>query len=652
MAKTNRPTSHKTAAPKASDTPVRQTEPTKKEGPNWLGWLLLLVVVAATALLYRPSLNNGFTNLDDDVYVTNNPDLAWNGKNLRTLASKEVAGNFHPLTMWSLALDRGSEAQKVPAPEPFHRTNLWLHLLNVALTFGLALRLRSGVWVAAVIALFFGIHPLHVESVAWVAGRKDVLYTAFFLSGLLVYTYARERSQNGPRTGLWLLVFAFFVLSALSKPAAIVFPLVLLLLDWYLAPYTTHKAAGHTLSQTIKGNLVWLIPFLLVSAFFAYQTLRYQQHVGAVAEQYTFGRRCLFAAYGLVIYPVKLLWPFHLSAMHPAPGPTDPLHSSLLAAPLGAIGILGALAWAYFKKRGLFLGLSFYLINVLLVLGFIKVGSALYAERYTYVAYTGLFWVMAVGGQWLWMRGALGRAATVTLFTALTVLFALRTNQQITIWRNSDTLWTQIIDLYPTPTNLSYRGYHYYLDQQYEKALADFDRANALKANDETTLHIRALCLEKLGRLEESWAAFAQYEKQFPPNKDVLFHAGNCLMGLKRYPEAIERYARVTALDPKHLDALNNQANAWFNLKNYEKAEMAFSSALAVQPDFLQGLNNRGAARLNLNKWQEAIADFTKSLAIDPNQGQIFRYRSMALDRLGRKQEAAVDKAEAAKRGQ
>lgn len=630
----------------------RQSEPAQKETPGWLIWLLPLAVVATTALLYLPSLGNGFTNLDDDVYVTNNPDLAWNGKNLRTLASKEVAGNFHPLTMWSLALDRGGEAQKAPEPGPFHRTNLWLHLLNVALTFGLALRLRAGVWVAAMIALFFGIHPLHVESVAWVSGRKDVLYTVFFLSGLLAYTYARERARNEPRIGLWLLVFAFFVLSALSKPAAIVFPLVLLLLDWYLAPYTTHKTAERPLSQTIKDNLVWLVPFLLVAAFFSYQTLQYQQHVGAVAEQYAVGRRCLFAAYGLVVYPIKLLWPFHLSAMHPAPSPTEPLPPGILAAPLGALGLLGVLFWAYFKKRALFLGLSFYILNVLLVLGFIKVGSALFAERYTYVAYTGLFWIMGIAGHWFWSKGAMARAATLTIFAALTALFALQTSRQIPVWRNSDTLWTQIIDRYPTPANLSYRGYHFYLDQQYEKALADFDRANALKANDETTTHIRALCLEKLGRLEEAWDTYAQYEKQFPPNKDVLFHAGNCLMGLKRYPEAIERYAKVTTLDPRHLDALNNLANAWFNLKNYEKAETAFSAALAIKPDFLQGLNNRGAVRLNLNKWQEAIADFTKSLAIDPTQGQIFRYRSMAFDKLGRKQEAAVDKAEAAKRGQ
>ena len=614
-------------------------------------YILLAVILVFTAVLYQPSLSNGFTNLDDDVYVTNNPDLVWSGKNLRTLASKEVAGNFHPLTLWSLALNRGSEVQKAPVALPFHRTNLWLHLLNVALTFALVLRLRAGVWVAAFVALFFGIHPLHVESVAWVSGRKDVLYTVFFLGGLLAYTYARERKKQESAIGLWMLVFGLFVLSCLSKPAAIVFPLVLLLLEWYLAPFSSNSPSPPPIIKVIRDNLAWLLPFLLVSALFAYLTLRYQQHVGAVAEQYGFARRCLFAAYGLVIYPIKLLYPFHLSAMHPAPGPVERVGPALLAAPLGAMALLGLTVWAYFKKRALFFGLAFYLLNVLLVLGFIKVGSALYAERYTYMAYRGLFLVLGMGADQLWKRGMVARTAILVFGVGLIGLFAILTSRQIPIWRNSDTLWTQIIGRYPTPANLSYRGYHFYLDGQYEKALADFDRANAVKPNDETTVHIRALCLEKLGRPEEAWAAYTFYEQQFPPNKDVLFHAGNCLMGLKRYEEAIGRYAKVIALDPRHLDALNNQANAWFNLKNYEKAEVAFSSTLAINPDFLPGLNNRGAVRLSLGKWNEAIADFTKSLSIDPNQGQVFRYRSMALDRLGRKAEAAVDKAEASKRG-
>lgn len=612
-------------------------------GQPWITWSLLAGILLFTAILYWPSLGNGFTNLDDDVYVTQNQDLPFNSKNLRTLAAKEVAGNFHPVTMWSLSASRGTDAKQEPDPLPFHRTNLLLHLFNTVLTFYLGRRLRFGVWASAIAALFFAIHPLHVESVAWVAGRKDVLYAAFFLSGLMVYTQARMGS-----VGAWAGVFALFIMACLSKPAAIVFPLVLLLVAWYLSKQEGN--ARETLWAVAQRNWKWLVPMLCLAAVFAVLTLRYQQHVGAVAVHYSLWHRCLFAAYSLVVYPVKLFLPFQLAAMHPAPDPTDSLSPILMGAPLVALALLGAAVWAYRKHSTWFFALAFYGLNVLLVLGFIKVGSALYAERYTYLAYTGIFLALGAVVEQLWNKSNVGKMAALTGTLLFIGLFALQTRRQIPVWKNSETLWNQIIGYYPTPVNLSYRGYHYYLSQQYDKALADFDRAAQQRPNDATTTHIRALCLEKLGRLEEAWNAYDTYEKQFPFDKDVAFHTGNCLMALQRYEAAITRYERVIAADPNHLDAWNNKANALFSLKQYEAAERAFTQTLALNPNFLTGLNNRGAARLNLGKWSDAVADFTQSLAKDPNQGQIFRYRSMAFEQLGRHAEAAVDKTEAAKR--
>lgn len=612
-------------------------------GEAWHTWLLLAGILLFTAILYWPALGNGFTNLDDDVYVTQNQDLPFNGKNLHTLTTKEVAGNFHPVTMWSLSSSRGTDAKQAPDPLPFHRTNLLLHLFNTALTFYLGRRLRFGVWASALAALFFAIHPLHVESVAWVSGRKDVLYAAFFLSGLIAYTRARTG-----HVGAWVGVFVLFVMACLSKPAAIVFPLVLLLEDWYLSRQEGQD--GATLWAVAQRNLKWLVPMLCLAAVFSVLTLRYQQHVGAVAVHYSFWHRCLFAAYGLVVYPVKLFLPFQLVAMHPAPDPTDPLGPVLMGAPLLALALLGAGIWAYRKHTTWFFALAFYGLNVLLVLGFIKVGSALYAERYTYLAYTGIFLALGATLERLWAKTGAGKMAALATALVLAGLFAVQTRRQIPVWKNSETLWSQIIGYYPTPVNLSYRGYHYYLSQQYDKALADFDRAAQQRPNDATTTHIRALCLEKLGRLEDAWNAYSAYEKQFPFDKDVAFHTGNCLMALQRYEAAITRYERVIAADPNHLDAWNNQANALFSLKQYEAAEQAFTKTLALNPNFLTGLNNRGAARLNLGKWSEAVADFTQSLAKDPSQGQIFRYRSMAFEKLNRHAEAAVDRAEAAKR--
>jgi tetratricopeptide (TPR) repeat protein len=628
-------------AKKPNPAVVKPAAPVHPAPSNRLLPLLLLAgIMLLTGILYLPSLRNGFTNWDDDAYVTANPDLAWNAKDLHTLATKEVAGNFHPLTMWSLAWDRGAASNKTPDPAPFHRDNLLLHLLNTALVFGLALRLRTGLPAAAIAALFFAIHPMHVESVAWVSGRKDVLYTAFFLGALITYTYLWEPAKSSTRLMLWGSVFVLFLLACLAKPAAIVFPLVLGLIHWY--------QDRHTAFQPQK--LLYLLPFLAVSLVFSLVTFQYQKHTGAVDEQYGLFQKILFAAYGTVTYLWKMIVPVDLSAYHPAPVGNAPLGWPYYAAFTGALGILVLTAWSYFKKRDLFFALAWFFLNVLLVLGFIRVGTALYAERYTYLAYTGLFMVSAMAAVQLWNRSAAMKGLVGAVGIGLVVFWGYQTHRQIAVWHDTESLWTQIINQYPTEKCLSYRGYARYLDSKWDKALEDFNKAYALNPDNQTTVHIRAICLDKAGRKEESLQAYQEYDRKFPPNADVLFQMGNLLINMKRTPEAIACYEKSAAINPQNIDCWNNLANGYFNEKDYPKAEEGFSKALSINPNAVPCLNNRGAVRLTTAKWEDAIADFSKSLSLDANQPGIYRYRSMAYERVGKKEAAAADLAEEAKR--
>ncbi len=596
----------------SSEVPAPVSE--AKAGNNWI----LLAVLAFAALLYWPSLQNGFTNWDDDVYVTANEHLRFNAQNLKTLATKQVAGNFHPLTMWSLSWDRGNAP--APDPKPFHRTNLFLHLLNTALVFWLVRRLRFGAMAAGLSAMFFAIHPMHVESVAWVSGRKDLLYAAFFLAGLIVFTYNESRKH----IGLWLLTFVLFVLSCLAKPAAIVFPLALWLLHWYLEPESAQKGK----------RVLYLIPFLAVSVVFSYLTLAYQQDIGAVDGQYGLFQRSLFAGTAFMSYLWKFGIPMHLSAFHPAPLAEEPLGWPFYAAAMLSVGVLAFMAYAYSRHRLLFFALAFYLINVVLVLGFIKVGSALTAERYTYIAYTGLFVLLAWVSLKLAEKKSLAAIAAWSFLTAISAYWAYSTYRQIPVWRDSETLWTQIVAQHPTEKCYSYRGYHRYLLQQWDKALEDFDQAYALNPKNETTVHIRAICLEKLGKVEESLKAYSEYEKSFPPKADVYFQHATLLNGLKRTAEAIAPYEKGLALNPRNIDAWTNLATAYFAEKQPEKAEEACSKALEIDPNFLIARNNRGALRLSMGRYKEAVEDFDASLAIKPDQPQSQAYRKMCLDKL------------------
>jgi protein O-mannosyl-transferase len=583
-------------------------------GSNWI----LLAVLAFAAFLYWPSLQNGFTNWDDDVYVTANEHLSFNAQNLKVLATKQVAGNFHPLTMWSLSWDRGNAP--APDPKPFHRSNLFLHLLNTALVFWLVRRLRFGAMVAGLSAMFFAIHPMHVESVAWVSGRKDLLFAAFFLAGLIAFTYNEHRKN----LGLWLLTFVFFLLSCLSKPAAIVFPLALWLVHWYLAPESAQKGK----------HVLYLIPFLALSAVFSYITLVYQQDIGAVDEQYGLFKRSLFAGAAFISYLWKFGIPMDLSAFHPAPLAHEPLGWSYYAAALLSVGVVAFMVYAYSRYRLLFFALAFYLINVVLVLGFIKVGSALTAERYTYISYTGLFVLIAWASQQLSEKKNLAAMAGWAFLTAISAYWAFSTYRQIPVWRDSETLWTQIVSQYPTEKCYSYRGYHRYLAQQWDKALQDFDKAYALNPRNETTVHIRAICLEKSGKTAEALKTYSEYTQNFPPKADVFFQHAALLNGLKRTAEAIVQYEKGLALNPQNIDGWTNLATAYFAEKQPEKAEEACTKALELDPKFLIARNNRGALRLSMGKYKEAVEDFDTSLAIKPDQPQSQAYRKICLEKL------------------
>ena len=235
--------------------PARAPTPARKNWLLWLGAILLL-----TYFIYQPSLDNGFTNWDDDYYVTQNALVAH--PTLKALVTEPAGGNYHPLTMASLALNYAISGAHAAS---YHWLNLFLHLANTALVFLFVRKLTGGrLWTTVVTALFFGIHPMHVESVAWIAERKDVLYALFYLLGLIAYL----RYLDGRRWPWLIPTWVAFVLSVASKPAAVVFPITLLAIDYFKRRPYLHRL------------VLEKIPFLLVSIAGGLLTLYAQKSVG------------------------------------------------------------------------------------------------------------------------------------------------------------------------------------------------------------------------------------------------------------------------------------------------------------------------------------------------------------------------------------
>ncbi len=603
------------SVPNTKQTPTQAAAP--KRGFR-IDWMIVAFILLATAVIYWPSLNNAFTTFDDNVYVYENQNIECSASNLKVLATKEVAGNFHPLTMWSLALDHQKIGNKGTDPKPYHRTNLLLHLLNTALVFGLIRRLRFSIFVSSMVALLFAIHPMHTESVAWVSSRKDLLYSVFFLSGLIAHTYHQAAETKARSIRIWMGAFVLFVLACMSKPAAIIFPLVLWLMDWYQDPETAK----------FSKQLRKYAPFLAVSAVFSYLTFQYQHQVGAVADGYfSMIQKTLFAAYGYVIYVVKLFFPTHLSAFHPIPeqGTNQSIMYTTLVV---GCGLFGGTVWAFLKGHRLWaFGLTFYLINLILVLGFVKVGSALYAERYTYMSYVGLFLILSVLAERYFQKGGMSQVVSGALAGLFVFLFGWQTREQIKAWKDADTMWTQVIKEYPQAKNYAYRGHYYFSNGRYDKALADFEKACELNPEEEITAHIRAVCLQKLGKNKEAIDAFAGYEKKFPPKAPVLLSYAEALNAQSRIQEAISKFEKALELDPQNIEAWTNLSASYFTVKDYAKAEACLTKALAINPDYIPALNNRGACRLAIGAYAGAIIDFDRSLKLNPNQQGIIEYR-------------------------
>ncbi|MGB1242376.1 MAG: hypothetical protein ACPG49_07635, partial [Chitinophagales bacterium] len=350
----------------------------------------LAAILFITFVAYIPALSGEFNNWDDQMYVTDSKLIKnVSPSGLVKIFSTQVAANYHPLTVLSLAINYQISGL---SPFSYHLFNVLLHLLNVFLVFYFAYLLtRRNLTIAAIAALFFGIHPMHVESVAWVSERKDVLYTAFFLAAMITYLKylqhfrAKSKGKRANPQKYYIYTLLFFLLSLLSKGMAVVLPVVLLGIDFLKKRKVQKKA------------ILEKIPFFVIALIFGIAALYIQTDRGAVGDMNRFSlmSKIGYASYGFVYYIIKFFAPSHLSSFHPYPNLTGTLTPVFYAAPLAVAALWGAATYTLKSQRMTFFGLFFYAVTVALVLQFISVGSALVAERYTYVSYIGLLLLVA-----------------------------------------------------------------------------------------------------------------------------------------------------------------------------------------------------------------------------------------------------------------
>ena len=585
---TNR-TAHRAEGRSGPDGAVRAAS----RSPAGAVWIAL-ALVALTLAAYAPVRSFDFVSLDDQVYVTNNPwvraGLTWPG--IVWAFTTTYAANWHPLTWISHMVDVQLFG---PGPGPAHVVNLGLHAINVLLLWLVCRRLTGSVFRSGLVAALFGLHPLHVESVAWVAERKDVLSMCFAL--LTMWAYAGYVRHPGVLryTGAWLL----FALALMAKPMFVTLPFVLLLLDvWPLG-----RIAGFTPPVLLlrprgghgQPNVTWWasvrekIPFFVLAILSSVVTAVAQQRGGAISslEVVPLAVRILNSLIAYAVYLRQTVWPANLAVLYPYQ--TSP---SIIAA--GAAFVLLAVTTVVILRRArsqpyLAVGWFWFLGTLVPVIGLVQIGGAAHSDRYTYFPIIGLFLAAVWGGAELAQRMSIQRGAVIGAGAALTIACAIATRVQVGYWANGITLW--------------------------ERAVA-VTTANSRAHNNLGTSYADA------GRQADAAAAYRRAIQIQPGMPQAHNNLGLALVRLGQPDDAIQHYREAVRLMPDYVDARNGLGILLMDRGEAEEALVHLTEAVRRRPAEAQLRNNLAAAFAELGRMEDATRESLEAVRLEPNRAE------------------------------
>jgi protein O-mannosyl-transferase len=617
-------------------------------------WFVCLLLAVATLSVYWPVARHDFVNYDDGDYVTGNLHVqsGLNWENVLWAFGTGHASNWHPLTWLSHMLDCQLFGMN---PGAQHLVNLGFHIVNTLLCFLLLRHMTGAHGRSAVVAALFALHPLHVESVAWISERKDVLSTLFLLLTLWAYVcFVENRGERRRKKGerreeiasrsrlpssiFYLLALLCFALGLMSKPMLVTLPFMLLLLDYW--PLERFQFGVRSSGFNTLLRLLWeKLPFFALSAASCVVTFLAQRKGGAVSTSLSVAERLANALVSYVRYISKMFWPEKLSVLYPHPGHWPAWVVVGCAALLLALCV-GVILLAR-TRRYLLVGWLWFVGGLVPVIGLIQVGIQSMADRYTYVPLIGLF-VMVVWGlsdvlaHWRWRAQALASGASLALAACV-----LLTSRQIGYWRNSETLFQHAVAA--TDRNyLAYNNLGFYLSNRGEAAAAMENYRKSLEINPayEDALNNMGYALAGQKKYTEAIGYYEAALRVRPNHTEVNNNLGNALSELGRLDEAIQHYQIALAQNPEHADAHNNFGIALAMQGKLDEAMVHFRAAIRYKPNYASAHSNLGNALAVQHKLDEAITEYQESLRLKPDEAQAHNNLGNALAEKGRLDEA------------
>ena len=619
-------------------------------------WFPLALVLLLAAAVFSPSFSNAFLNFDDPANITQNALIRqFDWHSLKAWFTTPLMGMYTPLVYVSYAADYQAGGLDVTA---YHATNLTIHLLNVTLVWLIARALTGNFSVSAVVAAIFAVHPANVAAVVPLSVRSSLLYSCFYLAAYLAYL-------SYVRLGAWWrlgLTFVLFSLAALSKSAAVVFPVALVLTDYRFKRVMTRRA------------VVEKVPFFLAALAFGVVGLLVREDIAAMGQalSYSMPERAFIGLYGLVFYAAKIVAPLGLSAFYTYPersGGILPIYIYL--APLAVAAAVWMVVKAGASRRVLVFGCLFFLVHISLVLKFLPLGVEFAADRYLYLPAIGLFLVVAE----LWQRSSgWVRQAGLVCVTACVAVFAVASYARCADWKDSETFYTRILEREPknvfarnnlgrvlaasnrrSEALVQYReavrlAPTYVLPRLNlaealaaeglrDEALQEYQRVLRLDPQNAKACAGVGLALAQAGRSADAIAYLRESVRLDPEAADARTNLGAALAAQGRLPEAIDQYRQALTLNPGS-EAHNNLGAAYAAEGRLDAAAAEFEGALTVAPGLADAHRNLALVRARQNREDDAIREFLEALRLNDNLVDVHFNVAVLLLKKGRRDDA------------
>lgn len=618
----------------------------KKAESSYAIWWQPGLLVAVGLAMYWQSLNNGYFTLDDITYARDNA-LLQNGS-WTAFFTQAFEGMYQPLLLVSLSLDHW-----IGAGDPwfYHFTNVVLHVSNAVLVFLLMKKLSNKPLLALMAAFLFMLHPSMVESTAWITARKDLLFSFFYLLGMLSWlSYQQKKNKS-----LYLLTLILFLFSVLSKVQAVSFPLALLVLDYL----TTDQ-------KITKKSLLHKAPFFIVSLIFGLLVFFF-----AIGEKpdLSFWERIVYSSYAIGFYLIHSLLPISNLILNPFPEIIKPIHYTGFLALAALVFIL----LKFKNNKWIVAGISFFLIQIVLLLPILPNSFIFYANKYMYLSIIGILLIyidlydkIILQNKW------------ALFFLPLLLFFGQSTRGELEQWNDPVELWDEVVDAYPQAVEgWENRGYMNYLSGKNELALNDFlrsveinparynsrsnagailtdlhqypeaavhlDKALELKPGDEVSLFNRSIAYQYSGRLEDAKRDIEEVIRLKPENANYLLTRGAILINAGAFAQALEDLNKSIRINPKNHLAFSNRGLCYVRLGDIQNAYKDFTSTLTLKPDFPDAWSNRGLLLLNQGKPDAAIQDLSRAIQLAPGFGVAYLNRGRAWKALNQQEKACQD---------